>query len=84
VRKQTRLRYAVVIFDCGLPQSRLRIRHGLTLRKAWRSVRQAARRGFNHFGGGIAYGNWGGRGGMFPTRYRAAFITIDGDSPDCR
>ncbi len=72
-----RFRYSVTIQDFGHPDLRERIIGGLTLAAAWRLVRRQARRGFKLHGGTIAYGNWGGRGGIFPGRYRSAVIRMD-------
>jgi hypothetical protein len=70
------LRYKVDIHDFGGP-CRSWSRQGLSLSQAWRIVRQQARRGFRLYGGAIAYGNWGARGGLFPARYRSAVIGVE-------
>ncbi len=70
------LRYRVDIQDFGGP-SRSWSKQGLTLSQAWRLVRRQARRGFRLYGGEIAYGNWGARGGLFPARYRSAVIGVE-------
>jgi hypothetical protein len=70
------LRYSVDIHDFGAP-SRPCTKRGLTLSQAWRIVRRQARRGFRLYGGGLDFGNWGARGGAFPTRYRSAVIGLD-------
>jgi hypothetical protein len=79
-----RLRYSVTIQEFGHPGLRERIIGGLTLAAAWRLVRRQARRGFKLHGGTIAYANWGGRGGIFPSRYRSAVIRLDHGLCDAR
>ncbi len=71
------LRYRVDIHDFGAPPSRPCTKRGLTLSQAWRIVRRQARRGFRLYGGCLDFGNWGARGGAFPTRYRSAVIGLD-------
>lgn len=71
------IRYRVDIHDFGLTPVRSRTVYRLTLVQAWRLVRRQTRRGFRLYGGTIAYGNWGGRGGVFPGRYRSAVIGVD-------
>ncbi len=70
------LRFRVDIHDFG-GSSHSWSRRGVTLTQAWRMVRRHARRGVSLHGGDIAYGNWGARGGQFPTRYRSAVIGLD-------
>lgn len=54
-----------------------RIIRNLSLKAAWRVVERAARRGRNLYGGTVARGTWGMRGGTFPLTYRAAVIKVD-------
>lgn len=76
-----RLRYRVDIdtygCDASTSQHRARTVRGLTLTQAWRVVIRAARRGQRLHGGEVVRGNWGARGGAFPSRYRHAVIRMD-------
>ncbi len=76
------MRYQVQITDFVASGMRHALRRRrLTLTQAWGIVRRNARRGLKLYGGGIAYGNWGARGGVFPDRYRCAVIMIDARPP---
>jgi hypothetical protein len=63
------MRYQVQIIDFISSATRHAVRRRLTLTQAWGIARRNARRGLKLYGGGIAYGNWGARGGVFPGRY---------------
>lgn len=71
------LRYTVRIndFDVTNDTSHRPI-HDLSIRKAWKIVHRAARRGVKLYGGTIAVDNWGARGGRFPRSYRSAVIYL--------
>ena len=74
------IRYKVEIETFGMatePCEPSRVVRNLSLKAAWRIVQRAARRGRNLYGGTIARGNWGMRGGVFPVRYRHAVIKAD-------
>ncbi len=71
------LRYRVDIHDFGVSTVRSRTLRGLTLAQASRLVRRQTRRGFWLYGGSIAHASFGGRGGVFPGRYRSAAIGMD-------
>ena len=76
-----RVRYRVEIDTFGMATvpttDRAHVVRNLSLAKAWRIVTRAARRGQRLHGGSIVRGNWGMRGGEFPTRYRHAVIKAE-------
>lgn len=72
------LRYQVRVTDFGVVYtSQHRLIGGLSIRKAWKIVHRAARRGVKLYGGTLKLDNWGMRGGRFPQSYRSAVILLD-------
>ncbi len=72
------LRYQVKIIDFGpVYVGNHRPIGDLSIRKAWKIVHRAARRGVKLHGGTIKLDNWGMRGGQFPQSYRSAVIRLD-------